>query len=236
MEFNIISFTPNAEEVCLRCARNDYAPFDLNVATDSFEKVMKRAGGDPEALLKKMIMRGHYGILEHASFTFRAVMSRTCMSQVTRHRYISFDVQSQRYVNFADAPFYYPSEHWPKEAGLAKVKTRKGPTTIDYGTVDYYMKQIYKESIEHYKELVNMGVPEEDARMVLPNGIMCSVTGTMNLRTALHIISMRGAGDAQSEIRELAQHIEDALKVVAPMVHKIWTENQRAIERQKLSP
>jgi len=44
---------------------------------------------------------GHYGPFEHPSATFAAEgMSRACMAQLTRHRHVSFDVQSMRYVAF----------------------------------------------------------------------------------------------------------------------------------------
>jgi thymidylate synthase ThyX len=47
---------------------------------------------------------------------------------------------------------------------------------------------------------------------------------------------MRGAGDAQAEIQELADGVRDVLEEHMPTTMRIWNENQKAIERQRLSP
>ena len=53
---------------------------------------------------------GHRSVLEHVSFTFQAIgISRACLAQLTRHRLVSFSVESQRYVNYEQVlPFRMP--------------------------------------------------------------------------------------------------------------------------------
>lgn len=72
--------------------------------------------------------------------------------------------------------------------------------------------------------------------MLLPIGTKVNVTSSMNVRAAFHIISMRGAGDAQAEIQELADGIREIIREQMPITTRIWEENRSAIERQRLSP
>lgn len=47
-------------------------------------------------MLKKIIEAGHLSILEHISCTFMLTCSRKVLAQITRHRHLSFTVQSSR--------------------------------------------------------------------------------------------------------------------------------------------
>lgn len=232
MKMTLLSATTDADKLALVAARNDYFPGDIS--EKSFEQVMGKSA--PEDLMRHLMMRGHWGPLEHAQFTVHFDCSRACMAQITRHRFISFDIQSMRYVKFDNPDFYYPSEHWDIEDGQARIKTRKGVKSFNKLSADCMFDVAYDKCVDVYKELVKMGVPEEDARNVLPIGTKVNVVASMNLRTAFHIISMRGAGDAQSEIRTLAQLLENIVEEVAPLAYATWKENRRAIERQRLSP
>lgn len=53
---------------------------------------------DPSGLLKAL-RSGHDSLLEHITLSFSVEkISRVCLAQLTRHRHVSFSVQSQRYV------------------------------------------------------------------------------------------------------------------------------------------
>ena len=81
MKVELVSYTPNAEELC-GCA--------AAVCT---------ASDKPRKSLEHALASGHTSILEHAAFTFKVEgLSRAALAQLTRHRLASFDVQSQRYV------------------------------------------------------------------------------------------------------------------------------------------
>ena len=54
--------------------------------------------------LANIIRQGHESTLEHASATFYITgVSRALLSELTRHRHLSYSVLSQRYVDSADA-------------------------------------------------------------------------------------------------------------------------------------
>ena len=104
MEVQLLEATEDPERLICKAARNDYS--DGFVGEQSFETTMDEVEGDTlrekqETLIGHLLDHGHFGPFEHVQATFAVEgMSRSCMAQLTRHRHVSFDVQSMRYVAF----------------------------------------------------------------------------------------------------------------------------------------
>jgi thymidylate synthase, flavin-dependent len=146
------------------------------------------------------------------------------MAQITRHRHLTFDVQSQRYVDFSDKEAIMPrsleeDDHFSREDGLVDLaeKVRKK------------FRQEYEKKTERlfevYQEMVDEGVPKEDARFLLPIGTPVNMTLSGNARTMMHVLNLRQKADAQWEIRELSNEIVDALEDWIPYTAHWWDEN-----------
>ncbi len=239
----LLAITDDAEELVCRCARNDY--YDGSVFEDDFETVMEPVSGGSleekqENLLKKLMLRGHWGVYEHPQLTLWFRVSRACMAQITRHRHASFDIQSMRYVNFGGMdPEDEDDFSWPESFTADTVRAREGgqmEIEMPAGTRRKRVAAVYRQALETYNELVEAGVPKEDARMLLPVGTHVNVTMSMNVRSAFHVLNMRGAGDAQWEIRSLSEQIEELLAEHLPVSMGIWREKRTALQRQRLSP
>ncbi len=158
-----------------------------------------KAEGANEKLVKNLRNWGHLSTFEHASATFLIEgVSRACTHQLVRHRLASYSQQSQRYVN---------------EEGFDYVT----PPTIEK---DDDARTKFDDAVEHarkaYKDLIDSGVPKEDARFLLPNAVSSKIVVTMNFRELRHFIQLRSAKGAQWEIRELAREILKLLKEKAP--------------------
>jgi thymidylate synthase (FAD) len=69
-----------------------------------------------------------------------------------------------------------------------------------------------------YDQLIAYGVPEEDARYVLPNACMTNIVVTMNARELRHFFALRCCNRAQWEIRTLANLMLSLCKEVAPVI------------------
>ena len=70
-----------------------------------------------------------------------------------------------------------------------------------------------------YDVLRELGVPAEDARMVLPNATFTNIVLTVNLRGVLEFYSKRNpTTHSQSEIQDLAEKIRQEIVKVDP-----WT-------------
>ena len=191
-QVRLMAITPQAERVVCLAARGDY--FDGFVADETFESVMAPIEGatlDEKVrnLIALLMKRGHFGPFEHVSATFGIKgMSRACMAQITRHRIASFDIQSQRYVNFGDQT---PEDMcWPPSFTEDEVKAREHGRHVITMSVEERRRRVealYAESLRLYNDLVAAGVPKEDARMVLPEASRVNGTMTINALSLIHI-------------------------------------------------
>ena len=141
----------------------------------------------PAQALRNAMESEHNSVLEHAVYTFEIHdISRVALAQLTRHRIASFSVQSQRYINQAYQDVVIP------------------PSI----QADEKCKEAYEKAAEQamllYKQLIDAGIDKEDARYILPQGIMTSLQMTMNARELGLFFSLRCCNRAQWEIRELA--------------------------------
>lgn len=188
LKVSLLSYTPIPDEVIAMAARLCYSDSSIGELGQSMNEE-KRAN-----FIKKLTEMGHHSPIEHASFTFGIEgVSRALLAQITRHRLVSFSVQSQRYVN--------------KSAGFNYVVP---PSIIELGTdaVNRYTEQMnimqgwYNEWVE---DLGGKGEnANEDARFVLPNACETKMIMTMNARELLHFFRLRCCNRAQWEIRALA--------------------------------
>lgn len=157
--------------------------------------------GDPIQALKGALASGHESVAEHASFTFLIErVSRALLAQITRHRLASFSVQSQRYVDMGQNGYVMPPSI-ANDSEQAK-------------TFDNAMEIAW----EFYDRLVEMGIPKEDARYVLPNACHTTMEVTMNARELRHFFSLRCCNRAQWEIRQLADEMLKLCKDAAPVL------------------
>lgn len=152
------------------------------------------------AITKSCIKNGHLSVTEHTTFTFEiSGVSRACLAQITRHRIgVSFTVRSQRYCD--EAGFSYvipPSIQANKEAFHRYEKIMRGLQ-------------------DSYADLQFLGIPNEDARMVLPNGCETKFVVTFNWRSLMHFFNERLCTRAQWEIRDVALKMRDLVIEVAP--------------------
>lgn len=186
--------TSNPDDAAILAGRGDYLEESLvdkdvhevleGVSTDSDVYDPDEAA---QTLHKRLISRGHFGCYEHPQAFFVAEgVSRVTMAQVTRHRLISFDVQSMRYCNFSDAEPVIPNSF------------------AEHG-VEAELEDHWMDSIDRYNYLIDEGVPKEDARFVLPLATKVNMSFSANARTLMHFIDMRDAGDAQGDEEEGAQ-------------------------------
>lgn len=178
-----------------KAIRNCYKSEDLT--TDESYKV----------LIKKILDSHHYSTIEHFSITVRVICSRACMSQWTRHRLMSFSIESQRFINYSrnkfgsEITFIKPVEYesWSDTQKLL----------FDDGLV---------ESESRYMELIKAGLKAQDARNLLPNACKTEMVVTGNLRVWRDFLLKRTEKAAQGEIRFLANEILNQFKQEIPVI------------------
>lgn len=177
------------------------------------------------SLLERLFRRGHWGPFEHPQITLAVEgVSRSCMAQITRHRHATFDVQSQRYVDFST-----------KDDRVAVPKSLTDPNhaTRGEGAVEVadrdawrnWFEQTSDDLFDEYERMVDDGVPKEDARFILPIGTKVNFTMSINARVLLHIENMRNTGASQWEVRQMTQMIHDEFSDWMPMTAQLYEEH-----------
>lgn len=194
----LLTHTPEPDAVVASAARICYR--DVGAAD-------LLAGEERElsvGLIEHLRKSGHLSTFEHVSFTFAVDgLSRVASHQLVRHRMASFSQQSQRYVRMdREAVILPPSVAVnPEAAELFRAQARA--------------------SHETYQKLVEMGVPAEDARFILPHGWETRLVMTMNARELHHLFSLRLCRRAQWEIRGLARKMLVECRRVAPVLFRV---------------
>lgn len=196
MQVELLYHTPEPERAIATAARLCYAPVG---ATELMETM------PPErirSVLSTIMSSGHFSTLEHASYTFAIDgVSRALTHQLVRHRLASFNQQSQRYVKFKD--------------GVEVVKPGSVAASPEASAV---FDEAMAAAEGAYAALMELGIPAEDARFVLPNAAETKIVVTMNVRELLHFFGLRCCNRAQWEIRELAHRMLELVKPTAPYV------------------
>lgn len=143
-------------------------------------------------IMKQCYASGHESVLEHVSFTWEiSGVSRALLAQLTRHRFVSFSVQSQRYCDMKNGTAVIP------------------PMIANNPQALHLFFESMSACAKAYSDLQELGIPNEDARYVLQNSCTTSLTCTMNLREFIHLCNERLCARAQWEIRELVRKMVD---------------------------
>ena len=148
---------------------------------------------------------GHLSILEHLPLTFLVEdVSRALTHQLIRHRMASYTQLSQRYAKVQT------DEEWYIEP-----ETVKSPLNI----LNKY-RNLMDDIANLYNEMCSKGIPNEDARMILPNACFTSIIVSMNARAFSEAATLRTCNRAQWEIRQMFQLMRDSIKDIYPNVWK----------------
>lgn len=196
MKVKLIGYSSDPEKIPAMAAK-------LTHSIAKPEDLEKTPENELKSILEHVINLGHTSIIEHTSFTFAiSDVSRSLTHQLVRHRIASYAQQSQRYVNLKKPNYVIPP----------KIKS------------DKIMKKAYEETMEiiwkQYNKLIEMNIPSEDSRYVLPNATCTNIIVTMNARSLLNFFELRCCLHAQWEIRILANLMLKELKEKAPIIFK----------------
>lgn len=192
----LLAHTPSPDMVVASSARICYSECSAVELIDGFSDRTRAT-----RLVDGLLQSGHMSPFEHANFTFAVDgISRVCSHQLVRHRIASFSQQSQRYVQMNDAAVVIPPS----------VASSEEASAVFRGAVE--------EGYRRYERLLELGIPREDARYVLPHGWETKLVMTMNARELHHFFTLRLCRRAQWEIRHLAREMLRCVRAVAPIL------------------
>ena len=187
----------------------------VNAARVSFGKIKTEMDDRDKALLAYLIDNRHTSPLEHMVFTFSVHCPLFIRGQWHRHRTWSYNEISRRYTEI-DLEFYTPVK-LRKQAESNRQASYLDESFDDEALREEIRQQNVK-SLELYNHLLDKGVCREQARGVLPQNMMVTFWGTVDLSNLLHFLELRDSDHAQSEIREYAIAIKKLIKPIVPHV------------------
>lgn len=183
MKVNLITYTPNAEQLVAAAAKLCYSKSEIKDLMDNLtaDKV--------ESFLKRLTDMGHQSPFEHISFTFGVEdVSRSLLAQLTRHRMASYSVQSQRYVHDSFG-YVTPPEIANDEYLNSFYQDILDNVYIAYEHLAKHLQDRYVSEGMKEKDAEKKAI--EDARYVLPNACCTRLMVTMNARELMHFFNQR---------------------------------------------
>ena len=208
-EFASMGIT-DAQELIAFCARVSNPSNQLNTETS-------------EKLIKYLIKHQHWSPLEMVSACIEITTTRDIARQILRHRSFSFQEFSQRYADpTKDLDFVL------RDARRQDLKNRQNSVELDVHNNDedrflaYQWERmqelVIKQSREAYEWAILKGIAKEQARAVLPEGLIESrlyMNGT--LRSWIHFIELRSANGTQKEHQEVAIACAKVISEIFPL-------------------
>ena len=143
--------------------------------------------------------------------------TRDIARQILRHRSFSFQEFSQRYADpTKDLNFVL------REARLQDPKNRQNSISTENLALQAWwetrQKRVIEEARNAYEWAITNGIAKEQARAVLPEGLIESrlyMNGT--LRSWIHFIELRSANGTQKEHQEVAVACAEVIANIFPM-------------------
>lgn len=124
-----------------------------------------------DKVLRFLYTAEHTSVLEHCSITmFIQGVSRSFLAQMTRHRHASVTSQSQHYQTYSDMPLVM--DEYPAE-------------------VSYAVQEVLSKVYEAYNRMLEVGMPKEEARQILPTAATTNILWTVNARGLISFLRPR---------------------------------------------
>ena len=217
MQVNLISYSQpskymeaeglkDAQELIAFCTRVSNPSNQFNTET-------------ADKLIKYLVKHKHWSPLEMVSACLEITTTRDIARQILRHRSFSFQEFSQRYADpTRDLNFVL------REARLQDPKNRQNSVENSNPALAAWweerQKRVINEAREAYKWAIDQGIAKEQARAVLPEGLIESriyMNGT--LRSWVHFIELRSANGTQLEHQEVAKTCAQVIADIFPLIN-----------------
>lgn len=174
----------------------------VNAARVSYSKRSAEMGDREKRLIDRCMRLNHSSPFEHIIFQFRVRAPLHVVQQWERHRTMSYNEESGRWVELRGDFFVPESEH----------------------------ERVYRLHFElcyaTYKWLLDHGEAKEDARLVLPLSLYKEFIVTVDGWNLLRFLRLRMDPEAQKHIRAYAEAIQDMMAELFPAVYTSFVKHE----------
>lgn len=170
-------------------------------------------------LITYLATHGHWTPFSHPQISLRLTVPIAIRNQLDKSRVgLAINEVSRRYVS--SAPKIYWPEWRSKPDGSIKQGSRDfiGEGLSDDAEQAYYIG--ISSALTAYTRLIDLGVAPEQARFVLPLGMMTEFVWTGSLAAFARVYNLRSSPDAQYESRLVAELID---RIIQPLFPCSWS-------------
>jgi len=204
----------------------------VNSARVSFGKTSEMDMSDPwgppklkdkdAKLIKYLAKHKHTSPFGHAFASFHIKAPVFVARQLVKHKFLRWNEVSRRYVN-EPPEFYVPD--WREVAENKKQGSGGVMNSNARKPVENKYEQLTKGAARTYRRMLELGVCEEQARMVLPQSMMTEWYWSGSLDAFADMCNLRCKPDTQYETRLVAQQIDRKMIELFPVSWDALTEN-----------
>lgn len=219
MQVLLKSVTPNAETTIVEIARVSSSRVNKSEA--------------PEGLINYLIRNKHWSPFQHGHMTVEITTSKAIAIQYLRHLSFTFQEFSQRYAvveNIEPIEFRLQAEENRQSSTdvIGSVEQEDGVFVINFEEEmqPHHARWLEKvaihlqNSLNLYKEGLELGIAKECARMILPMAAQTTLYMTGTVRSWVHLLDIRDDPHAQKEAQEIARAIKEIFKQEFPIISK----------------
>jgi len=201
----------------------------VNAARVSFAKQreLEELSEADKGLINFLMRERHGTPFEHNAFRFHVKCPIFVAREWFRHRIGSFNEFSARYSEVPNE-FFTPT--------IEEIRGQVGkPGSYSFETLDpsiakdavTWIADWNEQAYKLYKELLELGVAKEVARVVLPVSMMTQFYWTVNARSLMNFLSLRTHETAQYDIRQYANAVLELSRGEMPVTFESWELNGR---------
>ena len=174
----------------------------VNAARVSYSKVADEMTDKDEKLIKYLVEHDHWSPFAHATIQFRIQAPIYVARQLVKHQVgLAWNEVSRRYVDYV--PKVYKIDKW---RGRPK-NSKQGSDGVVVMSKDMQFKydMCIERSITMYNNMIEEGIAPEQARAVLPQGMMTEWIWSGSLYAFSRVCNLRNKPDVQEETRKVTE-------------------------------
>lgn len=193
----------------------------VNAARVSFAKESKKFEDKDEKLIKYLAKHKHELPFAHTAITLRCSAPVPIRTQCFKSK-IGFveNEESRRYITSEPELFI------PDSLRMAVEDKKQGSGEVHPKSAQWLKMYTYyaDDCLQIYKGMIDDNVCPEQARFVLPQGVMVNWIWTGSLLAYARFYNLRSKPDAQKEVQAMAEKVSSVIEPLFPISWKELTK------------
>ena len=182
----------------------------VNAARRSYDRSSPFLTEKDVELIRRLGKKNHWTPFAHCSVSLDIEAPIIVARQLAKHQIgLTWSEVSRRYTQ-DDIKLFRPDQWRLKDGGVYT------PGSYDEEDADSILTRAYYAANQAFHTLLEMGIPSEQARIVLPQGMMVNWRWSGSLMAFARVCQQRLSPHAQYETQQVAREISDVCSRLFP--------------------